>query len=619
MSNLGEHPQTPAPIIQIEKFLSSKNTERWCKILSPAFPGTSYWLCQEARILQEFNHQHPFVARFIGVDIERRILVTEAPGFTLSQWLATPTQTLDHPFQRSSDLLRLMIAVCEIADALHKKGVVHGGLRPDALCINLDSSRHIDYTSIKLIDFGNAHSAQHRLEKPLFIDPDHRNANYLSPAMKDVIRKDWQEYLRVVEETDKLGWFELSERAKSQYETVLLSSVQANHLDWRVDMFSLGYWFSQISLHRIDYFNASHQEKLPKVLKRMQKTLWQGGYGSFDALLRELRSFELDPQPALVDALPASGSVASLSPTPESAYVPASEVMGTVAAPETFAPSGKASHLSGALDAARAKALKRKQLQALVAGAAALAIGFAGMMWYLSKPAEPKAEFTQPALGHTSSSVEQSTAHAESNTKATPVAAQEPSLPPVQQDVQASPAEIPPSPVDNTPQPPLATPGPSEPQNDLRKRAEAGDAKSQTELGLAYRNGKGVPQDNEQAVKWYRKAAEQGEPDAQAYLGFMYMTGRGVTRDDKEAARWHRKAAEAGSALGQYNLGLMYMHGRGGLDQSNVNSFAWLKLSAEGGNAAARSQLATLEQQMGKADLQEATRMVANWKTKHKN
>ena len=42
------------------------------------------------------------------------------------------------------------------------------------------------------------------------------------------------------------------------------------------------------------------------------------------------------------------------------------------------------------------------------------------------------------------------------------------------------------------------------------KAAEQGDAEAQTSLGLMYDNGKGVPQDYAEAVKWYRKAAEQG-------------------------------------------------------------------------------------------------------------
>ena len=36
--------------------------------------------------------------------------------------------------------------------------------------------------------------------------------------------------------------------------------------------------------------------------------------------------------------------------------------------------------------------------------------------------------------------------------------------------------------------------------------AEAGDAKAQTTLGWMYKEGKGVPQDYAEALKWTRKA-----------------------------------------------------------------------------------------------------------------
>jgi TPR repeat protein len=52
----------------------------------------------------------------------------------------------------------------------------------------------------------------------------------------------------------------------------------------------------------------------------------------------------------------------------------------------------------------------------------------------------------------------------------------------------------------------------------FRKAADQGLAEAQTDLGWAYENGAGVPQDNTQAVAWYRKAAEQGHPEAKRKL-----------------------------------------------------------------------------------------------------
>ena len=54
---------------------------------------------------------------------------------------------------------------------------------------------------------------------------------------------------------------------------------------------------------------------------------------------------------------------------------------------------------------------------------------------------------------------------------------------------------------------------------DLRALAEAGDTEAQHNLGLRYSTGEGVPQDDAEAITWYRLAAEQGSASAQNNLG----------------------------------------------------------------------------------------------------
>ena len=87
--------------------------------------------------------------------------------------------------------------------------------------------------------------------------------------------------------------------------------------------------------------------------------------------------------------------------------------------------------------------------------------------------------------------------------------------------------------------------------------AEQGDTRAQITLGVMYENGKGVLQDYEEAVKWYRLAAEQGDARGQITLGVMYQNGKGVLQDYAEAAKWYRLAAEQGLTLAQTNLGYM--------------------------------------------------------------
>jgi len=79
-----------------------------------------------------------------------------------------------------------------------------------------------------------------------------------------------------------------------------------------------------------------------------------------------------------------------------------------------------------------------------------------------------------------------------------------------------------------------------------RKMAETGNPLHQYFLGLAYEQGKGVPQDYAEAVKWYRLAARQGLPNAQFHLGLMYYAGRGVPQDFVRAHMWFNLAKAFG-------------------------------------------------------------------------
>jgi TPR repeat protein len=99
--------------------------------------------------------------------------------------------------------------------------------------------------------------------------------------------------------------------------------------------------------------------------------------------------------------------------------------------------------------------------------------------------------------------------------------------------------------------------------SDLQRKAENGEVTTQFNLGVMYNTGQGVPQDDKQAVKWWRLAADQGYAGAQYTLGVMYYEGQGVPQDDKQAVKWWRLAADQGDGKAQYYLGAMYAKGRG--------------------------------------------------------
>ena len=115
---------------------------------------------------------------------------------------------------------------------------------------------------------------------------------------------------------------------------------------------------------------------------------------------------------------------------------------------------------------------------------------------------------------------------------------------------------------------------------ELRAKAEKGDAEAQCLLGSGYYSGDGVAQDYAQAIKWLRKAADQNLAVAQFMLGHCYEYGQGVANDRVEAVRWYRKAAEQNDAGAQFSLGVCYDEGQG-VAKDKVEAMKWYRKAAE--------------------------------------
>jgi uncharacterized protein len=123
---------------------------------------------------------------------------------------------------------------------------------------------------------------------------------------------------------------------------------------------------------------------------------------------------------------------------------------------------------------------------------------------------------------------------------------------------------------------------------ELRKKAEAGDAEAQNNLGYAYDKGEGVPQDYVEAFKWFRKAAEQRDTTALHNLGYAYA--HGVHKDLKEAIKLYRLAAAQGHAGAYNNLGDAYEHGVG-VKKDYKEAIKWYRLGADRGGSDAQTNL----------------------------
>jgi len=126
----------------------------------------------------------------------------------------------------------------------------------------------------------------------------------------------------------------------------------------------------------------------------------------------------------------------------------------------------------------------------------------------------------------------------------------------------------------------------------------------------AYKRG-----DYDTAMTEWRPLAEQGDAEAQWFLGSMYYQGKGVPQDDQEAVRWYRQAAEQGDADAQNTLGYMYEHGRG-VPRNYVRAYMWASLAAAQGIEDSAKGLEILEKKMIPAQLAEAQRRAREWKPK---
>ena len=150
-----------------------------------------------------------------------------------------------------------------------------------------------------------------------------------------------------------------------------------------------------------------------------------------------------------------------------------------------------------------------------------------------------------------------------------------------------------------------------------RPLAEQGDALAQYHLGLLYRKGRGVPQDDVQARQWYAKAAAQGQAKAQFHLGTLYFNGEGATKDYQQALRWFRLAADQGEALAQTKIAIMYDEGQG-VSKNFVQAYKWYSLAATNGDKPATLLRDSLANQMTPAQIAEAQKLAQEWKPKKK-
>jgi uncharacterized protein len=145
--------------------------------------------------------------------------------------------------------------------------------------------------------------------------------------------------------------------------------------------------------------------------------------------------------------------------------------------------------------------------------------------------------------------------------------------------------------------------------------ANAGNAKGNYNLGVAYEFGYYGHVNDELAFKHYFIAANEGIPQAQHNLGARYFNGKGVTQNKHQGITWYLHAAAAGSELSQHCLGLIFLDGDG-VEGSDVSALSWFLMAVEQGAEESTPFVDKLTAKLSEADIAQAQEMAATFKNR---
>jgi|GEM_PF-6909066 len=98
------------------------------------------------------------------------------------------------------------------------------------------------------------------------------------------------------------------------------------------------------------------------------------------------------------------------------------------------------------------------------------------------------------------------------------------------------------------------------------------------DLAVMFQKGKGAPQNDKEAFKYFLLAAQKGDPKAMYEASRCYTAGKGVERNLKDAFSWMQRATEhfSGIPRGFLPLAEMYLKGQG-TEKSAENAYNWVK------------------------------------------
>jgi hypothetical protein len=194
--------------------------------------GWDIWSERESCFLGQFHgHRLKHVVQMRKLETSTPGVVsavdTYDAGITIEDWRTVEARyadgtTFNHPFRRGEDFLRLMRACLAALKEIHDVGIVHCDFKADNICLPYVPRPYtpgvplkLDFAAIRLIDFSFSIGRDLPLEHILPIKP---TGDYQSPLLQAALKADHQS-----KRPDK-----------------------AATLDYRVDLYGLGYLGSQI-------------------------------------------------------------------------------------------------------------------------------------------------------------------------------------------------------------------------------------------------------------------------------------------------------------------------------------------------------------------------------------
>lgn len=156
------------------------------------------------------------------------------------------------------------------------------------------------------------------------------------------------------------------------------------------------------------------------------------------------------------------------------------------------------------------------------------------------------------------------------------------------------------------PKPHEALPECPTPFHETERLAKEGDAISQFNLSIAYRNGDGVSKDPDKAAYWLLQSAENCFAPAQYNIGCYW---RDKSKPNlQHAYSWFKKAAEQNYGPAQFNLGILY--GNAG---NYAAAYVWLYLAEQNRIDKAKENREEAASFLNKEDLNAARLSVSAW------